>query len=105
MHAGIGGDGGVELPGGRGERLVGGRDHGAAPQRVVVGDEAPDPDQLQQPLVVVEEVHLVRVHEGEVEPALVPLLQDRQKIAAAAGVISLRRNNICTWMDGCGSAV
>jgi hypothetical protein len=47
--------------------------NGATPERVVVGDESPDPDQLQLLLVIVDVVPLVRVHEREVEAALVAL--------------------------------
>jgi len=50
---------------------------GAVPQRVVVADEAPRLHQLEQPLVVVEVVVLVGVHEDEVERPVVLLLRIR----------------------------
>nr|ACN31111.1 unknown [Zea mays] len=55
-------------------RVVGEHD-GAVPQRVVVADEAAQLHQLQQPLVVVEVVVLVGVHEDEVERPVVLLLR------------------------------
>jgi hypothetical protein len=59
-------------------RVVGEHD-GAVPQRVVVADEAAQLHQLEQPLVVVEVVVLIGVHEDEVEGAVVLLLHARRE--------------------------
>lgn len=69
-------------------RVVGEHD-GAVPQRVVVADEAPDLHQLEQPLVVVEVVVLVGVHEDEVERPVVLLLRTQNgfdKMELSSGI-------------------
>lgn len=53
--------------------------HRAAPQRVVVRDEAAHLHQIQQPPVVVDVVLLVGVHEDEVERPVIRLLQPEER--------------------------
>ncbi|OAY67529.1 hypothetical protein ACMD2_22750 [Ananas comosus] len=60
--------------------------HRAVPQRVVVRDQAARLDQVEQALVVVQVVVLVRVHEHEVERPVVLLLHPRQQ----TNIVNLR---------------
>nr|GMD84285.1 hypothetical protein Iba_chr14aCG13250 [Ipomoea batatas] len=52
-------------------RSIGWGHHGTVPQSVVVADHAPNLNQINQPLVVVEVVVLVSIHEYEVVCAMV----------------------------------
>jgi hypothetical protein len=65
---------------------VGGEHDGAVPERVVVADQAAHLDELHQPLVVVEVVVLVGVHEHEVQGPVVRLLQGFHSVSSSASL-------------------
>lgn len=56
------------------QRSIRRRHHRSVPQRVIISDRPPNPNQLHQPFVIVDIVVLVSIHKYEIECPLIFLL-------------------------------